>query len=548
MKKRSFITLLESKIKFLFCASFLSLAFYSPAMAQEKKVTGTVVSAADNSLMPGVNVVIKGTTTGTTTDANGSFSISVTGDNPVLVFSFIGFNAQEVPVGNQSVLNINMIAAALQLDEVVVTSLGIKKEKKGLSYSAQTVATDGLTQFRDLNVANALSGKVAGIEVVKSNSGVGSPTRVVLRGNRSMIGNNQPLYVVDGAPIINSTISTPEGEGGGIAWGDGIGNINPDDIETITVLKGASATAIYGSRANNGAIIITTKKGSITNGIGVEYSFNYSIETPVILTRMQNVYGQGSEGIYFKNSEFEWGPKMEGQMVDHWTPDPNSPYFGTKYPFVAHPDNLKDFFQTGTNMNNAIAFYTGKENFQGYFSYTNSQSKGIIPGNDLQRHNFNFRLTGNLSKKLSLDTKITYFIQDVKNRVSTGDDYSNPMRSIYRQPSNISLEQARNFEYYNDEGKLLQNYWNPYSNGGENPFWIINRLPEQDSRDRITTLSSARYEFIPGLSLQIRAAIDFYFDNINQMLYNDTYTIADQGNYRIIQHYNREINTDFMLW
>ena len=367
-------------------------------------VTGTVISAEDSSPMPGVNVVIKGTTSGTTTDGNGSFSISVTGENPVLVFSFIGFNAQEVTVGNQSVLNIKMVPAALQLDEIVVTSLGIKREKKALTYSAQTVAPEEVTKARDLNLVNALTGKVAGLDVIKSNSGVGSPTRLVLRGNRSITGNNQPLYILDGVPIDN-TSDAPNEEGGGIAWGDGIGNINPEDIESVNVLKGPSATALYGSRANNGAIIITTRKGSATKGIGLEYSLDFSVETPVILTKFQNVYGQGSEENSRRIVGFGWGPVLDGRQVNHWTQDKESPKYGTTYPFVAHPDNFEDFFQTGTNLTNSIAITTGNEKVQGFFSYTNTQSKGIVPGNDLKRNNFNLRFTGNLTKKLSFDSR-----------------------------------------------------------------------------------------------------------------------------------------------
>jgi TonB-linked SusC/RagA family outer membrane protein len=439
-----------------------------------------------------------------------------------------------------------MAPAALQLGEIVVTSLGIKREKRALTYSVQDVSTKEMVQTRDLNVINSLSGKVAGLDIIRSNSGVGSPTRVVIRGNRSIAGNNQPLYVVDGAPIDNSG-GGPNEEGGGVAWGDGIGNINPEDIESITVLKGPSATALYGTRANNGAIIITTKKGTARKGVGVEYSLNYTTETPVILTKLQNVYGQGSAGIYYKNNGFEWGPKMDGRMVEHWTLDQNSPYFGTTYPFVAHQDNLRDFFQTGTNMANAIALTTGNENIQGYFSYTNTQSRGIIQGNDLKRHNFNVRLTGNPIKKLSFDAKITYFYQDVNNDVPTGDTFSNPMKSILLQPSNISLEQAKDFEYYNNEGLLRQNYWALISEGGvQNPYWIIHRYPMEDSRDRVLSVSSARYEFIDGLSLQIRTAIDFIYDKVIQSIYNSS-SSSDRGNYWVYQGTNKEINSDFLL-
>ena len=541
------LTCLKSQIKFLLYLTFLTLFTCASAFAQERKVTGTVTSADDNSPMPGVNIIIKGTTTGTITDGGGNYTINVSGSDAVLVFSFIGYNAQEVTVGNQSTVNVQMTTSATQLGEIVVTSLGIQKEKKALTYAAQSIPSAEVVEAKSLNVANQLSGKVAGLELIKSNAGVGSPSRVVLRGDRSIAGNNQPLYIVDGAPISNSSLGQPTTENGGRAYSDGIQNINPEDIESITVLKGASATALYGTRANNGAIVIVTKKGSARKGLGVEYNGNFSVETPVILTKMQQVYGQGSGGNYFKGSEFDWGAKLNGQMVDNWTLNPLSPTYGQQYPYVAHPNNLKDYFQLATNMTNSLSMNTGSEKIQGYFSFTNVQSRGIIPGNSLARNNFNVRITGNLSKKLTFDSKLTYFHQQVINRVSTGDDFSNPMRAILRLPTNISLDAAKDYEYYSPEGKLLQNYWNPHSNVGENPYWMLHRIPNQDTRDRVLSVVSAKYEFIPGLSLQVRTTYDFIFDNYWTKWYNDTYTIADNGNYTTGNSNNSEMNSDFLL-
>jgi TonB-linked SusC/RagA family outer membrane protein len=354
------------------------------------------------------------------------------------------------------------------------------------------------------------------------------------------------LYVVDGSPI-NNDASTPDTENGGVAGGDGISNINPEDIESITVLKGPSATALYGTRANNGAIIIVTKKGAPRKGLGVEYSLNYSVETPVILTKMQNVYGQGSAGTYFKGSEFDWGAKMDGTQVAHWTPNVNSPNYGTTYPYVAHPNNEKDFFQLGTNMSNSLGLTSGSENLQAYFSATNTHSTGIIPGNNLDRNNFNLRLTGKLGKVLNFDSKITYFHQQVNNPVSTGDDFANPMRAILRQPSNISDDQAKDYQYYDNSGALLQNYWNPHSNGGENPYWLINRIPRADTRDRVLSVNSLKYDIATGLSLMVRTSIDFIYDNSISKRYNDTYTIADRGKYYVSNSNNSEMNNDFLL-
>jgi TonB-linked SusC/RagA family outer membrane protein len=424
-----------------------------------------------------------------------------------------------------------------------VTSFGIKREKKALTYSSQAVPAAEIVQAKDLNAINALAGKVAGLDVIKTNAGVGSATRVLLRGNRSISGNNQPLYVIDGVPIDNTSF-TPFSEGGGIAWGDGIGNINPEDIESLNVLKGPSATALYGSRANNGAIIITTKKGTLTKGIGVEYSLNYSVETPVILSRFQNVYGQGSGGVYSENVGYEWGPLLDGREVDHWTQDKNSPEYNTTYPFVAHPNNLEDFLQTGANLTNSLAISTGNQNLQGYFSFTNTQSSGITPGNDLKRNNFDLRMSGNLVKNLSFDLKLTYFHQLVKNRIPMGDDFSNPLRSIILLPNNISIDDARDFEYYNDEGLLVQNF--PQSLG-YNPFWIINRMPIEDYRNRVLEMSSLKYEILAGLSVQLRTSLDFIYDNSTLKHYTGSYGQDDQGVYYTDHGNNYEMNNDLLL-
>ncbi len=541
------LTCLKSQTKFLLFAAFLTLITCASALAQERKVSGTVTSADDNSPMPGVNVVVQGKTTGTITDGNGNFTISVPGNDAVLVFSFIGYNSQNVPVGNQSAISIKLTTAAQQLAEIVVTSLGIKREKKALTYSAQSVDVSRLTESRELNAINGLQGKVAGLDLVRSNAGVGSASRVVIRGNRSIGGNNQPLYVVDGVPIQNDMFLQTYGEGGGMTGSDGISNINADDIETVTVLKGPSATALYGTRASNGAIVISTKKGKAGQGLGVEYNLNFSVESPVILTKFQNVYGQGTGGTYVKNSEFDWGPKMEGQQVAHWTPDVNSSKYGTTYAFSPHPNNLKDFFQLGTNLTNTLAITSGKQDIQTYFSYSNTDSKGIVPGNELKRNNVNLRITSQLSKKLTLDTKLTYFHQRVLDRVSTGDDFSNPMRAILRQPSNISTAEAKVYKYYDNEGFLVQNYWNPHSNGGENPWWIVNMIPWDESRDRVMGMASLKYEIFTGLSLQIRSAVDYTNDQYLWREYNDTYTIADNGRYYTNRKNDYEINNDFLL-
>ncbi len=537
---------LKRALGIILLSFFLTSMSFSVLLAQEITVSGVVTSSEDGSQLPGVNVTIEGTSTGSITDLDGKYSLTVPNAEAVLIFSFVGFTTERVVVGNRTVIDYAMLPDVTQLNEVVVTSLGIEREKNQITYAAQNVEIEELSQARELNVVNSLAGKVAGMDVTKSSAGVGSATRVVLRGIRSMDGNNQPLYIVDGVPIQNYSTGTPTSEGGGVQQADGISDINPEDIASITVLKGPNATAIYGSRAANGAVVITTKKGTARKGIGVDFSTNYSIEKPLILTQFQDEYGQGSAGSYIKNSEFSWGPKMTGQMVDHWSPNPN--WEGpAQYAYSPHPDNFEDFFVTGQNWTNSLGINAGNEKSQFYFSYTNTQSQGIIENNKLRRNNFNMRFNSKITDKFTVDAKLTYSAQQVDNRVATGDDFSNPMRALYRQPSNISLQDAQNYEYYDNEGFLKQHYWNPNSNGGENVYWMINRTARFEQRDRIIGMASLKYDFTDELSLSVRAAFDKINDYNDVKLYNDTYTIADNGNFEMNNTSGFELNTDFLL-
>ncbi len=522
----------------------LSFALTSVLWAQDRVVTGNITSETGEPL-PGVNVLIQGTTQGTTTDVDGNYSLNVPSDAANLIYSFVGYRSQVIAIGNRSAIDISLEEDIAALDEIVVTAFGVEREKKAVTYAAQKVDVDDISKARELNVVNSLAGQVAGLDLVKSSAGVGSASRVVLRGNRSVAGNNQPLYIVDGVPINNSSRGNPGNENGGVQGGDGISNLNPDDIESVTVLKGPNATALYGSRAANGAIVITTKQGKAGQGIGVEYNVNASIDKALILTNFQNVYGQGSKGTYVKNGELAWGPRMEGQLVDHWSPDPN--FEGpAQYAFLPH-NNFEDFFDTGTNLSNTVTLTGGSEDVRGYFSFTNTLTSGIVPTNDLIRNNFNVRVDGKLSEKLSFDSKLTYFNQTVDNRLATGDSYANPMRALYRQPSNISLEQAQVFEYIDATGTPRQHYWNPNTNGGENVYWMINRTNREEVRNRVLGLMSLRYQFTDNLSLMVRTAFDQTYENSESKQYFDTYTIADAGNYTLDQSRWFEMNNDFLL-
>jgi len=545
MLSKSLLVLLKKFVKHLLLSTFFMLFLSAVTFAQQQTVTGTVTSTADGLSLPGVNVIVQGTSTGTITDIDGNYSLDVPGGDISLQFSFIGYEVQLIPVGTSTIIDVSLVASLTSLDEVVVTSLGIKREKKQITYSAQNLDPDAITKARDANIANAMQGRIAGVDIVKGSAGVASATRVIIRGNSSIAGNNQPLYIVDGVPINNSSFGTPTGDNGGVQRGDGISNLNPDDIESMTVLKGPNATALYGSRAANGAIVITTRKGTVRQGIGVEFNTNTSIDKALIMTEFQHVYGQGAGGNYVKTSELGWGPKMEGQTVEHWTKDPARA--GETYAYSPH-HNFEEFFQTGFNTANTLTLSGGSDKIRSIFSYTNTNARGIVETNKMKRNNFNVRVDGNLTDKLSFDAKLTYFNQKVNNRLSTGDDYNNPMRALYRQPSNISLEQAKKYEYFTDSGERRHDYWNWPTNGGENVYWMLNRGSlTEETRNRILGVSSVRYEFMEGLSLQVRAAFDQVYEQQTTKRYNWTYTIADAGYYGSNDNHAMEVNLDALL-
>ncbi|WP_411272994.1 SusC/RagA family TonB-linked outer membrane protein [Daejeonella sp.] len=510
--------------------------------AQNINVTGKVTDS-DNLPLPGVSVKVSGSAQGTSTDANGNFTISVPTASS-LVFTYIGYTSQTIAVNGRSSLNVVLAADATALGEVIVTALGITKDQRVLSYATQQVDTENFQKARELNIGKSLIGRVAGLDVATT-AGLGGSTRVVLRGDRSITGNNGALIVVDGVPMDNSNYSPGTG-GGGRDGGDGLSSINPDNVESMTVLRGASATALYGSRAANGALLITTKKGSAQQpGAGISFNSSSQLETMMELYDFQNEYGQGAAGVYNRAQEGSWGPKMTGQQVALWGNDPADA--GKTYSFTPQPDNYKDYYSTGKQLSNTLAFSGGNERTQTYFAYTRVDASGIVDNNKLIRNNLNLRITGKAGSKLSYDSKVTYLKQDIDNRQFTGESFFNNQRHILRIPRNISLEQARKYDYVDPStGKLRQNYWNPGSNGGENPFWTKNRILNDDSRDRVMGFGSLSYQITPALSLMGRAGIDKTIDAYEAKLFNDTYTIADFGNYLTDNRDVAETNFDLI--
>lgn len=530
------------KLLFVFCL----FGFYN-AEAQTT-ITGTVTDAGNSSPLPGANVVVKGTTNGVSTDFDGNYSINVSSQSAVLVFTYVGYTAKEIATNGSSTINASLTEDAEQLGEVVVTALGIKREKKSLTYSAQTISTDELSEARTLNVANSLSGKVAGINFSTTGSGVGSSSRITLRGNRSLTGNNQPLFVIDGVPMDNS-VSSPSTDIGGITTFDGISNINPDDIESLSVLKGPSAAALYGSRASNGVIVITTKKGSNSDKARITVSSNVMVSNAYNLLNLQNQYGQGADGAYDPLSKNSWGPEMNGQPVAAWQLSHNPDYAGpATYNLNPQPDNSIDFFKSGFNWSKSFSASMGNENVQGYFSYTNTEAEGIVIGNELNRHNVNLRLTSNLTDRLKLDVKTNFISQKVENAIGAGEGGIG--EAVYTMPRSLPFDQYKDSEYIDDAGQLRYNYIEPntLSTLGGNPFWLAKRNLRTDERNRIITFGSLTYSFTDDLSLMVRTGLDQATNKNNVSRYAAVAILnQDFGSYAEYIGETTELNSDFLL-
>ncbi|MBE0667152.1 MAG: TonB-dependent receptor plug domain-containing protein, partial [Bacteroidales bacterium] len=409
--------------------------------SQNVTVTGTVTSSDDGLPLAGVTVLQKATTNGVITDTNGKYSISVPG-NATIVFSFLGMQTQEIQVPENRIINLVLSPSTTMMDEIVVTALGISREKKSLGYAVTEVSGAEVASVRDLNIVNSLSGRVSGVVVTQGTFGPGSSSRVIIRGNNSLTGNNQPLYVIDGIPVDNSgygsASSANAGEYSKSDYGSGISDLNPDDIESMSILKGPNAAALYGSRAANGVILITTKKGSANRGLGVTYNGNFTFESPLLLPSFQNEYGHGTGGNVpaligdLRAVGGSWGSKLDGSSKIYGTG-----LNGETRPYSAQPDNVKDFFNIGSTLTNSIAFDGGNAQSSFRFSYTNTSANSIMPGSELSRHNFNFRGITNLTDKLSVDAKVTYFVQKSHNRPVMGTE--GVIAWLYRIPRNIMI-------------------------------------------------------------------------------------------------------------
>ncbi|WP_138992041.1 SusC/RagA family TonB-linked outer membrane protein [Larkinella sp. C7] len=478
---------------------FVLLLSCSVSWAQLLNVQGKVTDASQSAI-PGANVLIKGTNKGTITDADGRYSISV-GKGSVLVIQSLGFVAQNITVGDQTTIDVALVEDDKTLDEVVVTALGIAKDKKALGYSVTEVKGSDFTQAREINLGNALSGKVAGVNATATATGPGGSSRVIIRGNGSLSGNNQPLYVVNGVPIDNTNVNSA-GMWGGTDTGDGLNSINPDDIETISVLKGGTAAALYGSRASNGVILITTKTGKGQKGIGVEYNGTYTSDRPFTLTDWQYEYGQGirqakplTQQEAINTGAQSWGARIDGSPVIQFD--------GVTRPYSAQKDNVKNFYNAGSTFTNTVAVAGGNEAASFRFSASNLDSKSSIPNSGFNRKSFNLSANANLSKKVLFEGVAQYNVETGTNRTFLSDTPKNPNYGVQMIANTVDIRSL-------DPGYDARGYealWNS-SVYAQNPYFVVNKVKNEDIRNRFLGSFSMRYNITDFLYIRGRVGTD----------------------------------------
>lgn len=502
--------------------------------------------------LPGVNVLIKGSQQGTSTSADGTFSIDVANRSAVLVFSFVGYKSQEVAVGNNSTLDVKLEVDTKSLNEVVVTALGIKKEAKAVGYSVTKVDGASFTKTRETNVAASLAGKVAGLNVSGSAAGPAGATRITLRGNTSIGGGNSPLFIINGLPMDNSKFGRSSGDNPD--WGDNISSINPDDVEDMTVLKGAAAAALYGSRAKNGAIIITTKSGKGNKGIGIEYNTNNTWEIPFFLWEIQKEYGQGYNGVKpismdnaAAHGQNHWGAKYDGL--------PTVQLDGVERPYSYVKDQvLKDFYGVGHTSSHNVAFTGGGDKGNFRVAVTDMRNKGIVPNAKMRRDNISLSINQNATKNISITANVDYINEEVDNRYVLESNSANSVGTILFVNSNMPTSAlSPGYDPVTFAEKLLGTDRN-----ATNPYYALNQISNKSQKDRFIAAVNARWNITDWLFLQGKAGQDYYSLQFNKIVPEGTgyrpngqidqiNSLSYERNFEGMLGLNKALNQDFNL-
>jgi TonB-linked SusC/RagA family outer membrane protein len=481
----------------------------------EITVTGKVLDETGNGFA-GVNILIKGTNSGVVSDLAGNFSISVPDGNAVLVFSFVGYLSQEIAVQNRSVINLTMKVDESNLEEVVITALGIEKSAKSLGYATSKIKPEEITTNRTPNLMNALQGKVAGVNISGLGTGPGGTSKIRIRGQSSISGQNNPLIVINGVPIDNTNFGTNPGNnasdnsigvrGGGNTsdGGDGLSSINPDDVENMTILKGAAAAALYGSRAKDGVIMITTKSKGDTRGIGVTYNLNYTNETPLDFTDYQYEYGQGEQGVRPTtpnptSGQWSFGEKFQPGMTQ-------TLYNGLVVPYVPQRGIINDFFRNGQNLTNSVTLASSSEKGGMSLSFSDLNSKGIVPNNTFNRKTINMGFGYDLSKKFSYKGNINYSQEKNTNPPNIGQQDNTIPVALYNMANSMPLNILRENAYDANGNEIVYSRFRNRTN----PYFTLDKQFQNIMRDRIFGNVSVAYKIIPGLSIQGRVGQDYW--------------------------------------
>lgn len=507
LKNKNIAFKVEDSIVYFSNASSSTLEANQQKPGQERKVTGQILDEQGETLI-GVNVLIKGTSTGVITDIDGNYTITVSGANPVLQFSYIGYKSQDVALKNQTTMNLTMTTDTQVIDEVVVTALGIKRASKALSYNVQQVSEEELLKNKDANFINALSGKVAGVTINSSSSGVGGASKVVMRGTKGIDQSSNALYVIDGVPMFNLS-----GEGGTEHGSSGsteaIADINPEDIESMSVLTGAAAAALYGSHAANGAVVITTKKGKAGH-TSLTVSQSTEFLNPFVMPQFQNRYGTGSVGNAL--SDKSWGKLLNSANYTGYSPQ-------------------NDYLKTGVVATETVSFSTGTERNQTYLSASAVNSAGMVPNNDYNRYNFTFRnSTSFFNEKMLLDVGASYISQNDQNMTNQGT-YSNPLVSAYLFPRGDDFNDIAMYERYDSQRKISTQYWPQGLNefAGQNPYWINYRNLRENSKDRYMMNANLSYQILDWLSVSGRIRVDNSINDYTEKFYASSNTTLTEG-------------------
>ena len=540
---------------------------FSSSTYAQIKVSG-VVRGSSGELIPGATVLVKGTAIGTLSDSEGNYSLPVPSTASILIFSFIGMESQEIPVNGKSVIDAIMASASILMGEVVVTALGISREKKSLGYSVGEVKGEALQKVAQENVLNSLAGKVAGV-VINSTGGAGSSVSMVIRGASSLTSDNQPLFVVDGIPMNNTLNNVQQmGSDNRADYGNAISDLNPEDFESISILKGPSAAALYGSRAGNGVVLITTKTASKKKGLGVTFSTNTVIESPYKYLLKHNMFANGNRPYTQDNrppngldyelidpSNSAWvGPELDKGMMAYQWPYFNADGILTATPLVSHPDNWKNFFQTGYTTTNSLAISNVTEKIDYRLSYSNMLNKGVIPNSDLKKNSISLTSTFRLSDKIKVSTSLNYTNSGAKNRPA-GNRGANPMQALYETNPHIDILSLKNYWEPGKEGiqqngpyALEVNGDGTYSRGDyiNNPYFLANEVNNGFNRDRFYGNAVFDYQINKEFSFMARYTHD-QFTEFRDTKIAPSYTNEPKGFYGLKNLYRREQNADFLF-